>query len=79
MEFCIISTAEELERHVGSDRFEVLKSEDRRTHSGCRGIRYEHVLEVVEVYAHCEDAAHNNASNDHTDLSNVEAVKRAVD
>ena len=42
-------------------------------------IRYEHGLEVVEVYTHCEDAAHNNACENDTRLSNVETIQRAVD
>ena len=36
-------------------------------------------MKVVEVYAHCEEAAHDNASEDYTCLSKVEAIQRTVD
>ena len=43
-----------------------------------KNIRYEHILEVVEVYAHCENAANNNAREDDTSVSDVEAIERTV-
>lgn len=49
-----------------------------RTETVLEDIRYEHELEVVEVYAHCEDTAHNNACENDTCLSNIKAIQRAV-
>lgn len=35
-------------------------------------------MKVVEVDAHCKDAAHDNAGKDHACLSNIEAIQRTV-